>query len=283
MKKKVNIKIVIILFLLALGSGLFLLDNIFSFFDPKSEQPAINDLPSPLISSPSSATPISSAIISPRSSPTPTPRPSPAPTLLASIVLNVSFFAQAPFGEWDNPIFQDGCEEASVIMAMHWVNDTAVSKEQAKQEIIALSEFEDRTYGHAADRSAADTSLLFKDYYNFLNFKTQADISSREIKSALLAGNLVITPVNGRILKNPYYTPPGPEHHMIVIIGYDSKTDEFITNDIGTRHGEKFHYSASRLEDSLQDYPTGDHLPVIPGNTAMIPPPTPLLAGMPTS
>jgi len=57
---------------------------------------------------------------------------------------------------------------------------------------------------------------------------------------------------------------------MLVVIGYDGKTDEFITNDVGTRHGEKFRYGSSRFEASLIDYPTGDDLPATPGKTAMI-------------
>jgi hypothetical protein len=261
----------VIFILLALGGGFFWLAKKYNFFRIEREELISNGTPNPTIVFSPSTTPIKTPTPSVKASPTPTPRPSSVTSgAPQNILLSVPFFAQAPFGEWDDPIFQDGCEEASVIMAWHWVQGTAVTKEQAKQEIIAISEFEDKTYGHAPDRSAADTARLFEDYYGYKNIEVRAGIGAKDIKEALLAGNLVITPVNGRILKNPFYTAPGPEHHMVVVIGYDSKTDEFITNDIGTRHGEKFRYSVLHFQESLQDYPTGDHLPSIFGDTAMI-------------
>ncbi|OGZ33669.1 MAG: hypothetical protein A2Y98_01915 [Candidatus Portnoybacteria bacterium RBG_19FT_COMBO_36_7] len=187
-----------------------------------------------------------------------------------SILQSVPFFAQAPFGEWDDILFQNACEEASVIMAMHWVAKTSVTKEQAKQEILVLTEFEYKTYGENIDISAEDTIKLFKDYYKYNNVFVRKDIGGAEIKEQLLKGNLVIVPLDGRILKNPFYTPPGPDHHMLVVIGYDGKTNEFITNDVGTRHGEKYRYGFARFEASLIDYPTGNDLPATPGQTAMI-------------
>jgi hypothetical protein len=215
---------------------------------------------------PSGAT-LPSGDFSPQSSPPSASAPTQTPK---SILQTVPFFAQAPFGEWDNILFQNACEEASVIMAMHWVNKTSVTKEQAKQEILALTEFEYNRYGEAIDRSAEDTIKMFGDYYNYNNVFLRKDIGGAEIKAEILKGNLVIVPLDGRILKNPFYTAPGPDHHMLVVIGYDGKTNEFITNDVGTRHGEKYRYGFARLEASLIDYPTGNDLPANPGQTVMI-------------
>ena len=50
--------------------------------------------------------------------------------------------------------------------------------------------------------------------------------------------------------------------HMLLVIGYDPNTDEFITNENGTRHGKSYRYKTSVFEDALQDYPTGFHLPI---------------------
>lgn len=36
----------------------------------------------------------------------------------------IPFIAHAPGGKWDNPIFRDGCEEASMLMVMGWIRDT---------------------------------------------------------------------------------------------------------------------------------------------------------------
>src|SRR3989344_6679608 len=72
---------------------------------------------------------------------TPTPRTSvtvyPKTSSTSAVLLTVPFAAQAPFGEWSDPRQQDGCEEASTIMAMHWVRgDMSLTLEEAKKEIL---------------------------------------------------------------------------------------------------------------------------------------------------
>jgi hypothetical protein len=258
--------------LIILAVGFFGLNKKFNFVylgqgDSLANQPPSTYQPFPGVSSNSGATlPAGSPSSSPDSGATNNPPASPA----KSILLAVPFFSQAPFGEWSDILFQNACEEASVIMAMHWVAKTPVTLEQAKQEILDLTDYEYKTYGEATDRSAADTAKLFKDYYHYSNVREREGISTKDIKAEIQAGHLVIVPLNGQILKNPYYSGAGPDHHMLVVIGFDAHTDEFITNDVGTRHGEKFRYGEARFQASLQDYPTGNDLPATPGKTAMI-------------
>jgi len=271
---KLNLKksIIFIVILAILAVGFFGLNKKFNFLhlneeDLPAQNPGSSDS-SPYI--PGSLNPGTGNGTKTSSSSPPASTSAPTQTLPKSILLSVPFFAQAPFGEWSDPIFQNACEEASVIMAMHWVNKTSVTKEQAKQEISALTEFEDKTYGATSDRSAADTAKMLKDYFGYLSVQEKEGISTKDIKAAVLVGNLVIVPLNGQILKNPYYTAPGPDHHMLVVIGYDGNKNEFITNDVGTRQGAKYRYAESRLQASLQNYPTGNDLPSTPGQTAMI-------------
>ena len=190
--------------------------------------------------------------------------------LVQSILLEVPFTSQAPFGNWDNDIFQAACEEASILMAMRWVRGEALSKEEAEKEIRAISEFELKTYGDFHDRSALDTAQLIKDYFNYENIEALENIKPDDIKKELLKGNLVIAPINGQKLNNPFYTRPGPVEHMLVIIGYDSQTKEFITNDPGTKHGQKYRYPETILEAALRDYKTGYHEPIEEIKKAMI-------------
>lgn len=185
----------------------------------------------------------------------------PEAPLVQNILLEVPFASQAPFANWQDDIFQNACEEASILMAIRWVEGKSLTKEEAEKEIRAISEFELKTYGHYHDRSAADTAQLIKDYFNYENIEVVDNIDIDDIKRELGYGNLVITPVNGQKMNNPFYTPPGPLEHMLVIIGYDSKSKEFITNDPGTRHGEKFRYPEAVLEAALRDYLTGRHEP----------------------
>ena len=149
-------------------------------------------------------------------------------------------------------------------MAMHWVRGKkSLSKKQAKKEILALADYQERIYGSAIDTSAQDTAdRLFKEYYAYEDSKVVYDITKKDIRAELTKGNLVIIPVNGQRLKNPHFKRPGPKTHMILIHGYDTKKKEFIVNDPGTRYGKNYRYKESVLESALRDYPTGDHLPI---------------------
>ena len=179
-----------------------------------------------------------------------------------SLIEDVPFTVQAPFGEWDDPVFQNGCEEASLVMAAYWLFGKPLSKESAKQEIVALAGFEDAWLGHSIDTSAEDTLKLFQEYYDITAGEVRTDIVLADIVEALASGSIVIVPADGRKLRNPYFTQPGPTRHMLVIIGYDAETKEFITNDPGTKHGEGYRYPEKTLFEAILNYPTGDHLPM---------------------
>ncbi len=180
------------------------------------------------------------------------------------------FTVQAPFGEWVDPLFQNACEEASLVMAAYWISGKPLTKEIAKREIVALSAFEKKWLGHSVDTSAEDTLKLFKDYYGIVSGEVHADIGTPDIRAALASGAIVIVPADGRKLRNPHFTQPGPTRHMLVIIGYDAITKEFIANDPGTKHGAGYRYPEKTLFEAILDYPTGDHLPIKIPRTAMI-------------
>lgn len=220
-----------------------------------------------------------------QSSFSPTTNPSPTPTASLSILRTpsisqkpaspqklirqeVPFTSQAPFGEWSDPRQQDGCEEASSLMAVYWARGIpSPDKEQAKKEILAISQWQNDKYGNYTDTSAKDTAgRIIKGYFNYHDVEIINGITVEKIKNSLEAGNLVIVPINGQIVGNQFYTQPGPERHMLVITGYDYKTDEFITNDPGTRRGEDYRYKSKILFGSIRDYTTG-HKEPIPAET----------------
>lgn len=156
-------------------------------------------------------------------------------------------------------------------MAMSWVRGTTFTQEEAKREIIAVSDYEFANYGVYLDTSSQDTvNWILKGYYGYNNVELTYDISVEDIKSEIRNDNLVIVPVDGRKLGNPYYTQPGPPRHKVVIIGYDPDNKEFITNDPGTRLGKQYRYSEQVLFNAIHDYLTGNDLPLPPKRTAMI-------------
>jgi hypothetical protein len=157
-------------------------------------------------------------------------------------------------------------------MAVSWVRSQPISsQQQALDELLAISRWQQENYQTARDTSARDTAeRIFRGYFNHQSVQTQTISHPDEIIQALMTGALVITPMNGQIIGNPYYTQPGPERHMIVIRGYDPQTQEFITNDPGTRRGEGYRYDQWVFWQAIRDYPTGDHEPITEINRSMI-------------
>lgn len=185
----------------------------------------------------------------------------------------VDFAAQAPFGDWKDKRQAYGCEETSVIMALHWARATdnqreALTKNEAMEEIVASSDYQQKYFGYFEDTSAKDTlERIIKDYFKYDKATLAYDININDIKKELADNRLVIVPVNGSILKNPYYKVP---YHMILIIGYDDKTQEFITNDPGTRHGKDLRYSYEVMSRALSDYTSSNGKATLENRTAMI-------------
>ena len=174
------------------------------------------------------------------------------------IILNVPFTSQAPYGNWNDSRFQDGCEEASVLMSMYWVTNKKLSKKTAAQLIKDIANFQKNKYGNYYDTSSKDTvKRIFEEYFKYSHVKIKNNITPDDIINELKKRNLVLVPVNGKKLNNIYYTQPGPERHMLVIKGWNEKTQNFITNDSGTIRGFNYKYKKNILFNAIRDYKTG--------------------------
>lgn len=185
-----------------------------------------------------------------------------SPTLAAA---TVPFTSQAPLAQWSDDRQQDGCEEASAIMAMAWVNGkTKLDKTATRDLIVKISNFEKKKYGEYRDVYVDDVvSNIFKAWFKYDKVKVIKKVTLEQIKKELAKGNLVLAPTNGQLLKNPNFKSPGPERHMVVIKSYDAKKKQFITNDPGTRNGENYRYSESVLFKAIRAYPTGYHKKIV--------------------
>ena len=261
---RINIKIIVLIFaggLVAIWlAGSYLgFSGGDNFFPTRTPLPGFygNSTPTPSLS------PGASPQISGTSLPTRTPSPKPIGGKV--IKADVLFTSQAPFGDWSDPRYQDGCEEAAALMAVYWARGiTSLTAEQANGQIIGMADWEKMLYGTFHDTSAEDTvARIFKQYFGYTNARVVNDVTAEDIIDELENKNLVIVPADGRALKNPFFTSPGPERHMLVIIGYDYGTEEFITNDPGTRNGRGYRYSKDVLFEATRDYPTGYHEPII--------------------
>lgn len=188
-----------------------------------------------------------------------------------ALTQDVPFTKQAPFSEWSDPRQQNACEEAAVLIAGKWQNHaTIASPQEAKTDILTLSHLAESMFGDYVDSSTADTLRLFQAYWHTTTGEVKYDITLDDIKTELAAGRIVIVPLNGRKLNNPYFTAGGPDRHMVVIIGYDDATGMFTTNDPGIGRGKDYQYPYQTLFAALRDFITGDHVPITITRSAMI-------------
>ncbi|EKE16220.1 MAG: hypothetical protein ACD_11C00026G0010 [uncultured bacterium] len=176
-----------------------------------------------------------------------------------NIISGVPFVLQAPFANWDDPVFQDACEEAAILMTKGWLEGKTFSTQQMYDEIKKIVDLEKEILNEYVDASAEDTALILKKYSKYEKINVVKNITKDDLKQEILKGNLVILPTNGQKLDNPYYVAPGPITHMIVLVGYDSSKKEFVVNDSGTKRGENYRYDETVLFDAIGNYPTGNH------------------------
>lgn len=209
---------------------------------------------------------------SPTPSPPPTPSPTPTSPTNQSLLQIVPFTPQAPLGEWQDPVQQDGCEEASTLIAVSWAKGEPLGSPQiAKEKMFNISSWQEQNYDSAIDTSTQDTlDRIIKGYFKYQSASLSYPTEIEDLIESLTEETVIIAPMNGQALGNPHFTSPGPERHMLVIIGYDYKTQEFITNDPGTRWGQGYRYNQQVLWQAIRDYPTGDHEPIIGQNKVII-------------
>lgn len=173
------------------------------------------------------------------------------------LLKNVPFTAQAPFGDWQDKRQGYGCEEANLVMSMHWAKNQPLTPDIALQEILDLTDFEVSILNEHHDLSLADTFRTLREFYKYDNAFIKYDIGINDIKEELAKGNMVIVPINGQAVNNPNYNALGPAYHQISVIGYDDTTQTFITHDPGTRQGANYKYTYQIIENALRDYTTG--------------------------
>ncbi len=175
----------------------------------------------------------------------------PMPTQALVVDYPVPFVSQAPYGVWD-AFHEETCEEASMIMAAAFFQKKTLSVHDMEQGLLDIVSWEERN-GYNIDISASQVVEILSQYFK-QPAEIMADVSSDAIISQLDQGNVLIVPAAGRRLGNPFYTPPGPLYHMLVIRGYDRSTYEFITNDPGTKRGQAYRYSYDQLLSAVADW-----------------------------
>lgn len=184
--------------------------------------------------------------------------PSPTPSTTPSKVsLPVPFLWEIPDGVWVPP-WSGACEESSVLMVEQFYlgrKNRSYGRTEAKDLIWPLFGIEDRLFGGNLDTNSTRTLKLINDYTAF-DAKIKLRPTLDDIKTELAAGRPVISLHYGRDLKNPHHRwrQGGSSYHMMAIVGYDEKTEEFIVNDPELKDGIDLRYKYDIILSSLRDF-----------------------------
>ncbi|MBI4091039.1 MAG: C39 family peptidase [Candidatus Komeilibacteria bacterium] len=192
----------------------------------------------------------------------PAPQTAPAPTAntnkpLVTVTnkalnLAVPFQSQAPFGDWSEP-YENGCEEASIIMVDYYLRAASLSNQQMKDAIDAQVAWQVQNWNGHEDLSIEKVVELAKAFYPDYTMQILPNLTPETIKQQLVLGRPVIAPSAGRELGNPNFRGQGPLYHMLVVKGYTAD-GKFITNDPGTRNGADYVYTSSVLMNAINDW-----------------------------
>lgn len=173
------------------------------------------------------------------------------PIIENTIVLQeVPFTTQAPI-RWENPYFYYA-EEAAVYMAMKWVRGEEMPGfGEVAEDLYAIGRWENGQLGTSKNTSISQTAEIFTGHYGYYGIHVTYNLDELSLKGELANGNVIIIPVNGQVLDNPYYGDPAPEYHMIILLGYDESGRTFIANDPGTSRGEQIEFYYENVLDAI--------------------------------
>lgn len=177
-------------------------------------------------------------------------------SLYPEVNLAVPFTSQAPYRQWVMP-YKEFCEEASTVMVNGFFKGkTKFSRDEADALLKKVQQWEVERFGHWEDTNAEETATILRDYFGYQHVRIMENPTVEALKAELSQGHPIIIPAAGRQLGNPYFTPPGPLYHMLVLKGYTDK--EFIVNDPGINRGEHYTYSFATIMDAMHDWNAGD-------------------------
>ncbi len=169
---------------------------------------------------------------------------------LAFRIKEVPFTTQAPLGDWGEP-WNEFSEEAVMAMARLWyLDEQIISLDQIALMMKDIARYELEVFGSSTLSDIYQVQIVLKNFFG-MNSEILENPDISRMKEVLEEGSIIIAPINGKILLNPYYGNPAPSNHMVLIYGW--KENYFITHDPGTSRGKSYLYEQKNILDSIQD------------------------------
>lgn len=170
----------------------------------------------------------------------------------AQLNLEMTFYSQAPNGNWDYP-WQEACEEASIALVANAYLEKNWDRSAFNEELLRLVDWEMNTFGAYEHTTVEQTIQMIEENYG-LETQVIVNPSFEDLESSIQAGHFIVAPFAGKSLHNPNFTNGGPIYHMLVIKGYDRERQQVVTHDVGTRNGEDYVYDWSVVQSALHDW-----------------------------
>ena len=180
------------------------------------------------------------------------------------VQLPVPFTPEIPDGNWKN-----ACEEASVTMVESYYlgnKKLRLPAADAKAVMQQLFDWENKHFGRNSDSNATETAKYINEYSSF-NATVVTNPVLEDIKAELAAGRPVISLHFGKDLINPHHAwnPRGSYYHMMVLVGFDDASQEFIVNDTADYlTGLDYRYKYATIMDTLRDFDHATRKTVMP-------------------
>ncbi|HEY4505988.1 MAG TPA: C39 family peptidase [Candidatus Paceibacterota bacterium] len=174
------------------------------------------------------------------------------------VILPVPFIRQTPDGDWSYP-WNNACEEAVIMMAERFYQgDTreTISGTETRELLPPLFKIQEKIWGSNKDSNAERTLRIIKEFDGAFDATIKTNPTLEELKAELKAGHPIISLHYGIGLDNPehIYVKNGSGYHMILLVGYDDDTREFLANDPEGPSGRNWRYSYDTIMETLGDY-----------------------------
>lgn len=167
--------------------------------------------------------------------------------------LSVPFTPQAPQSDWSEP-WQNACEETSIIMANNFYKNKKISPDQAQKQILEVFALKNKEFGTSTDESMERIAEIINSAQLDWTAVLSVNPELNAIKAEIAQNHPVIVPVDARLLIGSQYDGGPVDYHVLVISGYDDKTEEFIVQDPGSKNGKNDRYGYENLYTAINDY-----------------------------